>query len=102
MTHTLCHQESALLPWRQGMCFSLYRKQEAAPAAVFPPALLLLKMAGLFKVSNGSLYGTAGQLQICGYGSNRGITGTILICPIFQIAVDHHRTVRNILRIKRR
>lgn len=21
MTHTSCHQESTLLPWRQGMCF---------------------------------------------------------------------------------
>lgn len=39
--------------------FSFYRKQQTALAAVFPSALFLLKMAGLFKVSDSSLHRAA-------------------------------------------
>ena len=89
-------------PLAAGLCvFLFHRKQQTALASVFPPALFLLKITGLFKVSDGSLHGAAGELQVLGNGTDGRITGSVLVCPVFQVSVDHYGTVRDIRSIKR-
>ena len=77
----------------------LQRVEQAAPAAVFTPSLLLMKMAGLFKVGDGALDGAAGELQLLGDGADGGIASAFFVGTIPKVHVDGFRPVGQILRV---
>jgi hypothetical protein len=65
----------------------------AASASVFTPPLLLFNAAAIYKIGNGAFDGTAGQLQVRGDGTNRRITFSVLVRPVFQVHVYGYRPV---------
>ena len=42
-----------------------------------------------------------GNRWYLGNGTDGRITGSVLVCPVFQVSVDHYGTVRDIRSIKR-
>ena len=76
------------------LLLSLYCKEQAAPASVLPPALLLCDKSCADQIVDPPLHRPARELQFPRYGADGRITLSFLVASVFQVHIDRFCTVR--------
>ena len=103
MTGGTCHQLGAVAPWRSVLLFLLcfQPKQQTALAAFFSVSLLGFEKPCFFEVTDPAADGGCRELEVCSYSRYGRPALVVLICPVGEIDIHRHGSVRQFGAVKK-